>query len=124
MAGLSPQPQVRAREAANDISPPGLQAIDGGGRGTATGQGPLLLPVPTAAPVPADLARIADRMTSLYGVAIPRRFAAPVALDVLGDLDLPDPTGYVLAALDADPARYRPPLPDADTRAPRAAGDS
>ncbi|WP_333771917.1 hypothetical protein [Streptomyces sp. IBSBF 2435] len=119
-AGLVAQPQVGAREAAQDESAPGLQALPGGGRGPAGDhQAPLLLSVHTGPPALPDLARIADRMTALYGVIIPRRFAAPVALDVLGDLglDLPDPTAYVIAALDADPDRYRP-------TEPRAAGAS
>lgn len=126
MPGLVAQPQVRAPEAEDkDESPPGLQALDGGGRGGG-GQAPLLLSVHSEPAAPPDLGRIADHMSALYGVVLPRRYAAPVALQILGDLDdLPDPTAYVVAALDADPARYRPPLPDAvpaPTR--RAASDS
>jgi hypothetical protein len=121
-AGPVPRPQVGAREADHDQPRPSsvLQALPGGGRSPG-GQAPLLLPVPTApAPLP-DLARIADHMSELYGVVLPRRYAAPVALAVLegAGLDLTDPTAYVIAALDADPEQYRPPMPDR-----RAVGDS
>jgi hypothetical protein len=120
-AGPVPRPQVGARKADHDQPRPSsvLQALPGGGRSPG-GQSPLLLPVPTApAPLP-DLARIADHMSELYGVVLPRRYAAPVALAVLegAGLDLPDPTAYVIAALDADPDRYRPPIDR------RAVGDS
>jgi hypothetical protein len=127
VSGPVPQPQVGAREApAHDEPPPGqagpvLHALPGGGRAPG-GQAPLLLPVPSPAPGPApDLAAIAEHMSELYGVVLPRRYAAPVALAVLDGLDVPDPTAHVLAALTADPGRYRPPIPDAP---PRAAGAS
>lgn len=125
MPGLVDQPQVGAREAGGqeDFSP-GLQALDGGGRGGG-GQAPLLLSVRSEPTAPPDLGRIADHMSALYGVVLPRRYAAPVALEILGDLDdLPDPTAYVVAALDADPDRYRPALPPAAAPTRLAAGDS
>jgi hypothetical protein len=122
VSGPVPQPQVGARESAPPDRPPGLQALPGGGRGpVGDRQAPLLLTVHTTAPPAADLTVIADRMSELYGVVLPRRYAAPVALAVLDGLDVPDPTAHVLAALTADPGRYRPPIPDAP---PRAAGDS
>lgn len=131
VSGPVPQPQVGARAAPSHDEPPPapagptLQALPGGGRSPGGGhQAPLLLTVHTTATAPAptpDLARIAEHMSELYGVVLPRRYAAPVALAVLDGLDVPDPTAYVLAALTADPGRYRPPIPDAP---PRAAGDS
>lgn len=124
--GPVPQPQVRAREAGKTDHPPGLQALPGGGHGPGGGQAPLLLTVHNApAPTP-DLARIAEHMTQLYGVVIPRRFAAPVALQVLALLDAPaDPTAAVIAALSADPDRYRPAIPDtAPAPDRRASGNS
>lgn len=92
---------------------PGLRAIEGCGRPDRTGgqQQPLLLSVHSAGPVPPDHQRIGERMAALYGTPVPRRLVATTVLAVLGDLDLPDPTAYVLAALDADPGRYRPPIP-------------
>jgi hypothetical protein len=75
-------------------------------------------------PAPLDHALIAAHMTGLYGAPVPVRRAATTAVEILGDLDLPDPTAYVLAALDAEPGRYRPPLPPPGQYAPypRAAG--
>jgi hypothetical protein len=118
-----PQPQVRAREAGDERSHSGLQALQGGGRpGRGTpGQSPLLLTVPTAPLAPLDHALIAAHMTELYGVPVPVRVAATTAVRIADGQDLPDPTAAVLAALDADPDRYRPAIPDARRR---AAGDS
>lgn len=108
LVGPVPQPQVRARETGQDESPATLQALAGGGRAPG-GQPPLLLPVPD--PAPLDHALIAAHMTGLYGTPVPVRRAAHTAVEILGDLDPPDPTAHVLAALDADPGRYRPHLP-------------
>jgi hypothetical protein len=118
-----PQPQVRAREAgANDHPSPQLQAIEGGGHGQAGGQAPLLLSVHTGPAAPLDHALIAGHMTDLYGVPVPVRVAATTAVRIADGLDLPDPTAYVLAALDATPDAYRPDIPAARRRA--AGGDS
>lgn len=61
-------------------------------------------------------------MTDLYGVPVPVRVAATTAVRIADGLDLPDPTAYVLAALDATPDAYRPDIPAARRRA--AGGDS
>jgi hypothetical protein len=118
------QPQVGAREVVgnDDSSPPDLHAIDGGGKGGGrVGQAPLLMSVQD--PAPLDHALIAAHMTALYGTPVPVRLAATTAVQMTDHLDLPDPTAYVLAALDADPGRYRPPLPAAEpARNHRAAG--
>jgi hypothetical protein len=121
--GLVGQPQVGAREAApQDQFSPGLQALPGGGRGPAGGQAPLLLSVHAGPPTPLDHSLIAAHMTALYSAPVPVRRAATTAVEILGDLDLPDPTAYVLGVLDADPARYRPTLPPALPAPRRRAG--
>jgi hypothetical protein len=121
------QPQVGAREAATqDHFSPGLQALPGGGRGpVGDRQAPLLLSVQGGHASPLDHSLIAAHMTALYGAPVPVRRAATTAVEIVGDLDLPDPTTYVLGVLDADPGRYRPTLP-ASNPAPRrrAAGDT
>jgi hypothetical protein len=126
MPGPVAQPQVGAREAGGkDEFHPGLQALNGGGRGGG-GQAPLLLSVHEEAPaspaVPADYRLIAEAMTALYGVPVRLDHAARTALQVLGDQRPADPTAHVLAALQADPDAYRPTVQPAARR--RAAGNS
>lgn len=123
MPGPVPQPQVRAGDAGQDDSPPGLQALPGGGRPGrgSSAQPPLLLSVHTDPPTPLDHALIAAHMAELYGVPVPVHVAATTAVRISDGHDLPDPTGHVLQALEADPDRYRPDIPDARRR---AAGDT
>lgn len=124
LPGPVPQPQVRAREAnAQDHFAPGLQAIEGGGRSTTRAQPPLLLPVPhgpEGPPAPLDARLLAERLTTVYGVPVRRDQALRLALEVLGGVTPLDPTGEVLAVIEADPERFRIHLPVGR----RAAGDS